>query len=218
MMKKMLFGVGVLAVGILILLANLDVISIGLTFRKIWPVFVLAFGIGDMIDARKINITGIVLTVIGAYFILYNFSIINISFMKVAFPLILILIGLYIIFSKKNCDQKIKDSKSDITLSSTFSSIENKCISKKFKKATITTIFGGATLDLRDADTVEECFCESTVIFGGADIFVPENWNINTDNVTCIFGGVENTRRNVKEADKTLYLTGLVLFGGIEIK
>ena len=176
MMKKILIGFTILGVGVLILLGNINVITYSNSLlRKIWPVLLLAFGIGEMIDSKRINVMGIIFTVIGCYFTLYNFDILKVSFFEIVFPVLLILVGLCIIIPRKGNGKRIEVKKSDIVLNSAFGGIENKCIAKNFKKATITTIFGGATLDLRDADMDKECVCEATVIFGGADIFVQDD-------------------------------------------
>ena len=86
-----------------------------------------------------------------------------------------------------------------------------------FEGAKLTAVFGGIDLDLRNAIINKDCVIDVSATFGGADIIVPENVNV-VSNATGIFGGVSNKRRNNPANTVTIYITGLCLFGGIEIK
>ena len=223
MFKKVLFGISVLILGVLLLFNNMDFFT--LDIDKIWPIIILVFGIAEILDVKKLNITSAILLVIGTYFILYNYGIINVALIKVLIPIILIMVGLSLLFPIKIGKELVENTENDLTLTSIFSDVSNKSKSKKFHKATINTIFGGATLDLREVvPENKKCVCISTVIFGGLDIILSDDWEINSDGLTCIFGGVENNRKVKNEKKdqskqrKILYLTGTILFGGIEIK
>lgn len=219
MFKKIIIGLSIFIIGALMLLSNFKIIQSGIGLFELWPIFIFALGIGEIIDAKRVNITSSILILLGFYFLLYNLDIIDISFGKIVFPFILIIIGIAIIFPKRINKSKFISSKSDVTLTSVFSGMTNKSESKEFNKADITTIFGGATLDLREAKAKNnECLCTCEVVFGGADILIPDDWEVNTDSVTCIFGGIENKKSSSKNNKSTLYLTGTVVFGGIEIK
>ena len=220
MVKKALLGVTALILGVLILFDNMEMFNFSLSFFKIWPILLILFGIGEIIDAKKLNITSAILLVIGTYFLLYNYSIIELSFSKVIVPLILIMIGLSLLFPIKANKSAIKSGKNDITITSIFADVSNRNETKKFNKANVTAIFGGATLDLRDIEPDNgKCICISTVVFAGIDIIISDDWNINTDGLTCIFGGVDDVKKDSKKkSNNTLYLTGTVIFGGIEIK
>ena len=216
MAKKIMFGITIILLGVLLLLNNFGINTLSWSFSVIWPIFVFALGIGEMIDNRRLNITSVILIVLGLYF--YNLDIITISFWSVVMPILLILIGIVIILPYKKPDFVV-NKKSDANLCSVFSGITNVCESDDFQKADITAIFGGAELDLRKASTKGKAICNSVVVFGGVDIRLPEGWKINTDGVTCIFGGVEDSRKfDNEKAKNTLYITGTVIFGGIEIK
>jgi hypothetical protein len=50
---------------------------------------------------------------------------------------------------------------------------------------------------------------------------VPANWRIHTEEVVCIFGGIDDKRNPTTlaaDADKVLVLKGVCIFGGIDIK
>ena len=55
--------------------------------------------------------------------------------------------------------------------------------------------------------------------FGGIDLYVPRHWNV-VEQVNCVFGGTERSRRLEEPAKDApiLTITGNVLFGGVDIK
>lgn len=86
---------------------------------------------------------------------------------------------------------------------------------------TAVTIFGGATLDFREAVLpAQEITLNTTCIFGGIEIVVPPEMRV-VDRGVAIFGG-RDTGSDSTEADTAdgpvLRLTGLTLFGGIDVK
>lgn len=86
-----------------------------------------------------------------------------------------------------------------------------------FEGAELTAVFGGAECDLRNAIIPNDCVIQVCSVFGGIDILVPENVNVKV-NSTSIFGGVSNKTSLNKENTVTLYVSGLCLFGGVDIK
>jgi hypothetical protein len=83
------------------------------------------------------------------------------------------------------------------------------------------TIFGGATLDFREAVLpAREMTLNTTCIFGGIEIIVPPEMRV-IDRGVAIFGG-RDTGSDTAEVDSpngpVLRLTGLTLFGGIDVK
>jgi hypothetical protein len=88
-----------------------------------------------------------------------------------------------------------------------------------FRGGTLDTWYGGGVVDLRDAvvDSAGAVLRIQTV-FGGAQLVVPETWRVSIE-MTSVFGGVGDTRSSdVRPPDAPrLTLTGLALFGGLQI-
>lgn len=219
MLKKVLCGLTIALVGVILLLSNLHVIPKDMMIFEFWPVLLILFGIFDMVDERRVHVGNLLVSYIGIYFLLFNFDIITISFWKIVLPLFLITIGISLLWPKKHRAPK-HDGKKDVNLHSFFSDVVSRGDGKEFEQADLTAIFGGATLDLRGAiPKGKSCYCNVTTVFGGCDIIMDDTMNVNTDGLTCIFGGVDDHKRqSPKEAKTTLYLVGTVVFGGIDIK
>jgi hypothetical protein len=83
----------------------------------------------------------------------------------------------------------------------------------------IVTIFGGADIDFTDAIfTTPNVTIKILCVFGGDNIYVPENINV-VSKAFCILGGIDNTAPSIASRQApTLTIEGLVLFGGLDIK
>ncbi len=88
-----------------------------------------------------------------------------------------------------------------------------------FRGGYLRAVMGGVQLDLTEA-TVENppATLEITVVMGGAEIKVPENWNVSVDTRTIMGGVHEHVGPEFDEAETPdLVLTGRVVMGGVVI-
>lgn len=88
-------------------------------------------------------------------------------------------------------------------------------------KMTAVTIFGGATIDFREADLPQqEITLNCTSAFGGMQIVVPPEMRV-IDSGIALFGGRDVRTGGPESADPrapVLRLTGLTIFGGLDVK
>jgi len=230
MEKRMLLGALLLIAGILLMLHYYELIPWvlpGWVFS--WKMLLAVLGIFFVITERN-KTTGIILFLIGSMFIAGD--IFNMAFWEVVrfvIPMALIIAGITILMRKqvfKPKDINIPegaDINDYINETNIFGGGEKKYNSQNFKGGQMTAIFGGSEIDLRKAKLAPgvnaiDLFC----IFGGTSIKVPEDWEVKID-VTAIFGGFSDQRMIEKtdiseKPEKVLYLKGLVLFGGGELK
>lgn len=100
--------------------------------------------------------------------------------------------------------------------------VKKNILSKKFKGGEVVNIFGGAHIDLTQADFEGSVTLDVTQIFGGTKLLVPAHWEIKSQ-TTAVCGGIEDKRPQPtaalnEENRKVLVLIGTTVFGGIEIK
>ncbi len=104
-----------------------------------------------------------------------------------------------------------------------FSGTSKRIVTNNFRGGSMTAIFGGSELDLtRSRLAPGKNYLNVFFMFGGSEIIVPSDWNIVLE-ATPIFGGFSDERYvarpvNINENDSVLYIKGLVIFGGAEIK
>ena len=145
---------------------------------------------------------------------------------KLLVPAILIIIGVSLIFkdafgSKINEEiKKLNESKTkDGGYCATFSGQNIKFDGEKFNGTDLNAVFGGIKCDLRNAIIENDVVINTSSIFGGTEIYIPENVKVKVKS-TSIFGGVDEKKQNkIENTDAhTIYINATCLFGGVEIK
>jgi predicted membrane protein len=122
-----------------------------------------------------------------------------------------------------NAEQKAENLGPDfINESNVFNGNDKKIISKNFRGGKITNVFGGGTYDFLDCELAEgKNVLEMENIFGGVKLLIPSDWVIHLD-ISAVFGGFADKRRRMPPptdpSKKELYITGVAIFGGGEIK
>lgn len=191
-----------------------------------WPMILI--GIGLFAGSRHNFRPGgwMVMLVIGGIFLADKALDDVLDFRHFFWPIVIIAIGVVMILRprgrrRRNWDGSGITSDEDVLDSTAiFSGTKKKIISKDFRGGDITAIFGGHEMDFTQADMTTAAEIDVTVIFGGAKLVVPANWNIKSD-VVCIFGGIDDKRhidKGLPDTGKTLILHGTVICGGIDIK
>lgn len=168
---------------------------------------------------------GVILVLLGIGFLLEQFNIISFSnILSTFWPIILIIIGINIIFSKNRGNYKSKEENGNISLEDyidetvIMGGMETNIRSQEFRGGKITAIVGGIELNLREASLYNnEATIDVDVIMGGVEISVPENWRIEHSG-TPILGGFTIDKRIKPEVDAPLLkIKFTAIMGGIEI-
>lgn len=225
-MKKenVLWGLGFIIVGILVLVNALGIIEINVFFKGWWTLFII---VPCFVNIFKDNdkTASIIGTVFGILLLLAVRDVINFDLLwKILLPLVLIIIGLSLIFKDKVSD-KVKDeikklnknSKDEYT--ATFSGQDLNFDDEEFKGCELNAIFGGIKCDIKNAKLKDDVVINASSIFGGITLYVPKDVNVKVVS-NSIFGGVSgnyNKNKNDKKG-KTIYVNATCLFGGVEIK
>ena len=119
-------------------------------------------------------------------------------------------------------DNPINSDKSDyLRIDSVFSGVNRTILSKNFQGGRISCVFGGAEVDMMQADFTGKVIIKMDVVFGGLKLRVPANWNVLSE-IDGAFHSVDDKRRNNQgmpsDPNKVLILKGSCVFGGIDIK
>ncbi len=103
-----------------------------------------------------------------------------------------------------------------------FSDSKSGSDTQDFQGGHATAIFGAARFDLRNASmTVDEARIDVNVVFGEAEVRVPETWSV-VNRAAVVFGGVNDKTIHPKPDPNVktprLVITGAVIFGGITLR
>ena len=219
----------IIAVGVLFLLGNLNVLDARYWMRY-WPAILIAVGLVKLVDSTHSGgrVAGAVLMGVGALVLVKTLGLYDLS-MHDLWPLFLIGAGLLMLWNRaftpwhRTPESPGGNATSPDTVNeyAIFGGAERRISSADFRGGTISTIFGGCELDLRRAGMVgDSAVVEIAVIFGGVQIKIPENW-IAEVQIVAIFGGVDNktaTPDPQAPGMKRLFIKGAVIFGGVEVK
>lgn len=224
-LKNVLWGIVLVTIGIILGLNSLNITNIDIFFRGWWTLIIIIPCLIDFLDNK--NRTGNMIgLIIGILLLLASRDIINFSLVwRLAFPTILVLIGLSVIFKNTTLNKinsKIKEinkrkTTQDKEYCSCFSGQKLDFSNEKFVGCDISAIFGGVDYNLLDSEITEDVVINASAIFGAVDIVVPKGVNVKV-NSTSIFGGADNKVKNKKDNQPTIYVNCTCLFGGIEIK
>ena len=223
--ENILWGLVLIFLGIVIGGNALGLIHINIFFDGWWTLFIIVpCFIGLFKDQDKTgNIIGLAL---GIALLLGCQNIIDFSMIwRLAFPAILVIIGLSMIF-KDTFNAKISaeikrlnvNHNNENSYCATFAGQDVNFNGETFTGADLTAVFGGLKCDLRKAIIKEDVVINASSIFGGIELYVPQNVKIKIKS-TPIFGGIENkAKTEATENSPVIYINGTTIFGGIEIK
>lgn len=218
----------IIAVGVLFLLGNLNVLDARDWFRY-WPTILIAIGLVKLVDSNHSSgrVTGGILMGAGALFLVKTLGLYDLR-MRDLWPLFLIGAGLLMLWNRAFTPwHGAPDSPGGnatpggmVNEYAIFGGSDRK-VSGDFRGGNLSTMFGGCELDLRRAGMPgDSAVVELSVIFGGVQIKIPENW-IAEVQVVAIFGGVDNKTASPDPRTpgvKRLFIKGAAIFAGVEVK
>lgn len=222
--KNILWGIVLVIIGVIIGLNTIGITDIDIFFDGWWTLFIIVpCFIGLFTNKDKTgNIIGLL---VGVILLLGMQNIIDFNLIwKLLLPSIIVIIGLSLIFkntfnSKINNEIKKLNSKNtkNNEYCATFSGQRIDFPNEEFKGATLNSVFGSITCDLREAKIKEDVVINASSVFGGIEIIVPDDVNIKIKS-NSIFGGVNNKKKNNEDKKYTIYVNASCLFGGVDIK
>ena len=223
--KNILWGIVLILIGIVVGSNALGITNIDIFFRGWWtliiiiPCFINLFQENDKVS----NLIGLA---IGVALLLSCQGILSFRLvMKLIVPIVLIIVGISFIFKDTiggKVSQEIKKLNQNRgntnEYCATFSGQDVKFDNEIFKGAELTAVFGGVKCDLRKSIIEADQVINASSIFGGIDIYMPDNVKVKV-NSTSIFGGVSDDRKYTeKEEANTIYINATCIFGGVSIK
>lgn len=224
--NQLLLGILIILIGALLLLQNMGVGSISSLFQWIPSLFIL-LGVWQLVNNGFRYWTGpIILIVGGLVFQLAALDVLEIESVFSLWPLLLIIIGLSILFGRSGQwrigrKEAVMDSAARVNVFTLFGGDERSVTSQAFEGGEITTLFGGAEVDLDRANVADKpAVLNVFAMFGGVTIRASSDWLIEREAI-AIFGGIADKRRQRKMLageQPDLRLTGFVAFGGITVE
>lgn len=214
---RVFFGLIIVVLGGVLLANNLGVISFN-DWDKFWGVFgsglFLIAGLLTIIS-RSSWIWGILLCAVGATIVLNTFNIVDASVWAVLWPAVLIGVGLSILFKFDQPKSKKSADKSNNKTAVFYG--EDSRPKGDYDGGSLSAIFGGIELDLRQANIKDGTVIDIFTFCGGIDITMPSDVVVQNE-VRGFLGGSEDKTIPDAKAKKKVIVRGECILGGLDIK
>ena len=213
---RVLFGSVVTVLGALLMLDFADVLNAGEVIDTWWPAVIVVAGLMALWANPQRWMMPLVVTSAGVVLLLRSTDVVD--SLAVAGPALLILVGLIVIFGR-GMSRRVVATADRVNSFNVFSGTELASHSDHFEGGNVGALFGGAEIDLRDAQPAPGAALDVFVAFGGAEIKVPEGWQVITHGMP-IFGGFDNVtaKERIPAGAPVLDVDATVIFGGLEVK
>ena len=217
-LTRTIIGLLIVVVGASFLLTNLNILPFDVGIAQWWPLFIVAGGVVMLLSDVRNYLWALLVIGLGVLLQLKQFGIVDVNPWQLFWPAIIIVLGVSVMTSRGSSRGKIAASDREDVMA-ILSGSEVRVESKDFKGSRVTSICGGAMIDLRKAVIKKEATIDVFAFWGGIEIIVPEHVMVK-NNTSAIMGGVEQQAGGdaVKEGSPILYVTGDVVMSGVEIK
>lgn len=219
--KKPIIGWILIGLGMLFLIRLLGINIIGPILSQ-WPIGMIIVGIALLANAapNASRTTPYVLIGLGTLFFLKSFNLFHFNIGSLILPAILFAAGYHYLRSHRN--NQTAGSENSIDAVSFLSGVDNKTHSKNLAGGSITSILGGANINLTDADmAADQMEIHVFALMGGVEIKTPLHWQVNCQAIP-ILGGSSNESNCLADRlnmpQKNLTIKGIAIMGGISIK
>ena len=239
-----IFSLLLVAAGIVLLLDRMGIADMEYWFR-FWPAGVILFGLAIAVQPDfPSRIWGGMIGAAGVIMLLRTLGYVHVDFWAIWWPLAMIAGGISLLWGVTHpqsgparMGRRWRDHGRGYLGGAPFFSPEywkstsvineatifgggDRSVVGEFDGGRLSAIFGGYRVDLSDAQMKgDEAYLHISVVFGGANIRVPYDWNVSMRGVP-IFGGFSDRTRHPQRGPgtKTLYIIGAAVFGGVEVK
>ena len=219
---RILPGAVLIALGLALLAGNILSVDVLETF---WPLILIALGLVWVI--RGPLWLGVVSIVAGTIFLADNLGA-GVD-MQTYWPLLIVAVGVTLLLQRRDRTrinpismsgnpEVLTDDESMIDISTTFSGANRVVTSQAFRGGSVSATFGGAEIDLRQAQLHENgADMNVSATFGGVTLHVPPTWVIH-QNGSSVLSGVEDVRSNHPTEGPVLRLRTSTTLGSVTIE
>jgi predicted membrane protein len=219
---RLLVGAVLVALGVVFLLGQLNVVDAGRLIGAYWPTIIVAAGVLQLVVARRAFAGGLITVAIGLVLLAATTGLLTADVWRVFWPLALIAVGVAILAGILTRGRFAGADQHDVVRA--FAAFGGQRIygsSPTFRAGSLTAFFGSVTLDLTGAQLAPEgAVVDTMAAFGGIEILVPPGWRVSVAGVP-IFGGFDDKTREAgvhAAAGPELRVKGTALFGGVTVK
>jgi hypothetical protein len=211
------FSVLLIAVGGLWLADAAGLVDAGRALDAWWPLALVLLAVITAAVERRVAAGSVVLGLIGLLLLLPRVT--GVDAGAVLWACAAILVGAWLLARYTRRPGGGEQAASGTTLA-VFSGARQVVHSDHFRHADVSAVFGGATLDLREAHPDPGARVDATAVFGGVDVLVPPGWRVELSGLPLFGGYDDRTRGPVPPPPDApvLRVVATAVFGGVTVK
>jgi hypothetical protein len=235
------FGLFMIAIGVILLLGQMGIISTTYVFHYFWSAGLILFGFEAALSRNSFNRDmGIFMILAGIVLLVSKLGYIHLGF-SVLWPLALIYWGLWFLVRmpswgsgfrttwpdpKESTARQAAQAQSFIEdggldVQALFGSVKPTINSKNFRGGKLESVFGEINLDLTQADIEGvEAVIKADAVFGSCEIRIPPTWDVLVRGNAVLGEYTDKTRQRLVEGStaKRLIVRGGAVLGSVVIK
>lgn len=224
---QVVFGLGIIAIGVILLLHNMDILY-ARSYLSYWPVILILIGIASALQPSGSagRWVGLVLLILGVLLLLDNLYIID-FYLWDYWPLLLILAGLAMLRASRR-PRGAQPLGAPPQAGAEGSSVRGFALlggqhivstNSDFQGGNVTAILGGCKVDLRGAAIKSDrALLDLFAFWGGIEVLIPNTWAVQLEGFPILGGFDDKTHPNPQGERRTLIIRGTAIMGGIEVK
>lgn len=220
--SRVMWGIVLVALGVIYSLKALDIVDIDLFFKGWWTLIIIIPSlISVLTDNDKSG--GIIGLSVGIVLLLACQGYLDLKILaKLAVPVLIIVIGLMMIFKNaftketKKAMKSIKNSGPMRSCTAVLSRKTDDSTDETFCGADYTAVLGTVESDITKAYYERDVIIKTKNVLGNISISVPAGVNVKVTSHS-LFGGVKNPVQNSENNQITIYIEAICLLGNVEI-
>jgi hypothetical protein len=232
------WGIAIIAIGSILLLDQMEIVSAHHIFQFFWPAFLIFFGVeGLLFCSVPGRFWGSFLTLAGVVLLLSNLGYLHVRW-SLFWPLAIILWGIWILsrtfgggsswgakwvrpMMNVGAERGFASDSPDMHAEVVFSATQRRINSKNFVGGKGTAVFGELKIDLTEADIAgDEAMLHLDAVFGAVEVRIPTTWVV-VSRGAAVFGEYTDRTTHAQPSGpgaKRLLVKGGAVFGSVVIK
>lgn len=217
-----LLGILLVMLGVMYLVEKADLFGYdGEVVGVYWPVLLMTWGAWGLVARpMRARLFSVIVLALGVTFLAFNLNKGSWGDIWAIWPLLLILLGLYLLFRRRGGPASRPGDPDALDESWTFGGGQRAVTSQAFKGGRFSAFMGGGSFDLSRAALADgKATLDVDITFGGLELKVPDDWAVDFK-ARAVFGGFGDERKGKPTGPQTkvLTITGSVNFGGVSVK
>lgn len=211
-LPRLIFGVAVLAAGVIFWLDRIGSISDWRDYLQWWPLVLIALGLSNLRYRRWFSAA--FWTAVGTYWLLPLLGLPRLHFWRIIglWPLIISAGGAALIVQALRGAHRPSSLRAVAVMGGNV-----RKVGAQFQGGEALAVMGGCELDFSKATIVGEAIIDVLAFWGAIALRVPRGWQV-VDEVTPILGGYDDKTDKAPQGAPRLIVRGAVIGAGIEVR